>query len=201
MAEAVMTETMSDLLKARDTLANIEYFKKKYPREELRDIPNILTLHEFFDIPKEIIHATGYGNYRIDGETNGFEFLASDHFRKLVNSEEDFVPNKGEWLICLTACGCGRRNFASDCRNDYTLYGDKCNAEWDAFVEWIESYSPLDMDTVNYKYYFDIQQGLKLFEAFPDKAAEVQKAFDRILNKSKIDQLKAQLAELEGAEE
>ena len=201
MAEAVMTETMSDLLKAKETLENIEYFKKKYPREELRDIPSILTLHEFFDISKEIIHATGYGHYRIEGKTNGFDFIASDKFGKLVNSEEDFVPNRGEWILMLTACGCGRRNFAPDCRNGHTLYGEKCNAVWDAFIEWIESYSPLDMDTVNYKYYFDMQQGLKLFEAFPDKTAEVQKAFDKILNQSKIEQLKAQLAELEGAKE
>jgi hypothetical protein len=184
-----------DSILVRETLNNIQTLKKKYPKFTLEQLPDALEINEKYGIPIDEIRY--YGEYELVWKYSSFRFLVC-HKYDLTNKETFYKFDTSKWYIRLTFGRCGRFNFVTDsrCLSD-SLYYEKTNELYQAFLEKLISYSPLDYDRLNGEYLFTVENGYRLYKDFKEIYETTKTAINNELKNFKIKQLKAELEKLE----
>ena len=113
---------------------------------------------------------------------------------RLVNSHTGYHQNKEEVLVIWSE-PCGRLAFVNE------RYYWAINNEWDEFMNILKSYEPLDYDTINNEYIYDIEHGKKLIADYKDIVSNFEEKLhskvNEILIQDKREQLKKLQEELE----
>ena len=179
-----------DLILVRETLNNIQTLKKKYPKFTIERLVDALEISEKYGIPLDEIR--DYCGFELVDKYRDFKFYFC-HGDKLLNKETFYKFDTSKWYIRLTFGGCGRFNFVTDPR---CLY-EKTNELYQAFLEKLISYSPLDYDRLNGEYLFTVENGYRLYKDFKEIYETTKTAINNELKNFKIKQLKAELEKLE----
>lgn len=184
-----------DSILVRETLNNIQTLKKKYPKFTIERLVDVLEISEKYGIPLDEIR--DYYGFELVNKYRDFRFYFC-HGDKLLNRETFYEFCASKWYIRLTFGGCGRFNFVTDtrCLSD-SLYYEKTNELYQAFLEKLMSYCPLDYDRINGEYLFTVENGYRLYKDFKEIYETTKTAINNELKNFKIKQLKAELEKLE----
>lgn len=187
--------TSEDLALVRETLNNIQTLKKKYPKFTIERLLDALDISEKYGIPLDEIR--DYCGFELVDKYRDFKFLFC-HGYTLSNRETFYKFDASKWYLRLTFGGSGRFNFIMDtrCLSD-RLYCDKANELYQAFLEKLLSYSPLDYDRFNGEYLFTVENGYRLYKDFKEIYETTKTSINNELKNFKIKQLKAELEKLE----
>lgn len=113
---------------------------------------------------------------------------------RLTNSHTGYQQDGKEMLVIWNE-PCGRLAFVND------RYYWAINNEWDEFMNILKSYEPLDYDTINNAYIYDIEHGKKLIADYKDIVSNFEEKLhskvNEILIQDKREQLKKLQEELE----
>ena len=122
-----------------------------------------------------------YGYFRVNGQ------IKAGKKYQLVNSETHYIQN-GFDTIVIWHEPCGRLAFVSD-EYWYTI-----DDEWKELMQTLLSYDPLDWDELNSTFIFDLENGKRLIEDYP----QIHKEFlDKCHVKIKAYQIQQKRKELE----
>lgn len=183
-----------DSILVRETLNNIQTLKKKYPKFTIERLLEVLEISEKYGIPLDEIR--DYCGFELVDKYRDFRFLFC-HEYTLSNRETFYEFCKSKWYIRLTFGGSGRFNFVMDTGYLSGSLYDKVNESYQAFIERLMSYSPLDYDRINGEYLFTVENGYRLYKDFKEIYETTKTAINNELKDFKIKQLKAELEKLE----
>lgn len=171
----------------------IKEYLKYFPDD--RTANNNLILCEYsslLDIDLDTNHSyyprVEYGYLRVNQQIKlGREY-------RLANSHTGYHQNKEEVLVIWNE-PCGRLAFVND------RYYHVVDNEWNEFMNILKSYEPLDYDTINNVYIYDIEHGKKLIADYKDIVSNFEEKLhskvNEILIQDKREQLKRLQEELE----
>lgn len=140
------------------------------------------------------LRCDSYGRVSI-GYIGGYfgMYAAKDGFN-LTNKATKYKFTSGEWYIKFDCGGCGRLNLI---RNERLAYTDECTKVWEAFCDKIQSYNPVDWDSMSKEWVFTAENGMRLYSHIKEIIADAKEAMENAVKKYKIEQLKAELNSLE----
>lgn len=185
---------MEDLELARETLENIAYFKRKYPRWRVEELANVLEISEMYHIPLEAFYSHYYGYVLNGGHGFGFKILKKP---LISNSVTHYKPSDDVWYMLVNTGGCGRLNFCGS-YDSHLLYGGKANDVWDRFNDTILTYHPYDYDCINKEYIFSVQNGYELYKDFDEIYTSTKTEFEECIKEYRVRELEEKLAKLKG---
>lgn len=118
---------------------------------------------------------------------------------KLLKGKQFYINNKATsyefdpdtYYVVWDNGNVGRLMFINE-----TYYTD-VNEEWEAFEQKLLSFSPLDYDTFNNKYVYDIENGKKLIDAYRDICFDTKNAMGVKIKEAKRKRLLYQLRKLD----
>lgn len=114
------------------------------------------------------------------------QIKAGKNFR-ISNSSINYEYNGIDTLVVWSE-SCGRLAFVDD------KYWYNVEDEWNDFQDILLSYNPLDYDTVNCRYIYNITQGKKLINDYPQIIEEFE---TKLKNKIKLIDIEHKQKELE----
>ena len=187
-------DNMEDLELARETLENIAYFKRKYPRWRVEELANVLEISEMYHIPLEAFYSHCYGYVLNGGHGFGFKILKKP---LISNSVTHYKPSDEVWYMLVNTGGCGRLNFRGN-YNGNLMYGGKANDIWERFETTILSYHPYDYDPMNDEYIFSVESGYLLYKDFDEIYTKTKAAYEEYAKEFLVREYEEKLAKLKG---
>ena len=187
-------DNMEDLELARETLENIAYFKRKYPRWRVEELANVLEISEMYHIPFETFYSHCYGYVLNGGHGFGFKILKKP---LISNSVTHYKPSDDVWHMLVNTGGCGRLNFRGN-YNGNLMYGGKANDIWERFETTILSYHPYDYDPLNDEYIFSVESGYLLYKEFDEIYTKTKAAYEEYVKELLVREYEEKLAKLKG---
>ena len=187
-----------DLMLAKETQKNVKKLESKYKWYRLNEIVDVLDISGKHKISIDEI-SRGYYSYKLK-KTKAYITFNICHGYSLANSKTHFKQDEDKWYIHLSFGGCGRKNFFSGQQYEKILYGEKGEEVWDAFLNTIISYAPLDYDKLNNEFLFGMEKGYKLYGDFEKIFKETNTEFEKLIKNEKIKQLKEELELLKGGD-
>ncbi len=168
-----------------DRIKAIKEYLKYFPDD--RTANNNLILYEYsslLDIDLDTNHRTyypsvEYGYLKVNRQIKlGREY-------QLANSYTGYHQNKKEILVIWNE-PCGRLAFVSECY--YYAIGN----EWNEFMNILKSYEPLDYDSINNTYIYDIEHGKKLIDDYNKILEDFEDKIKERINKVQRDEKRVQ---------
>ena len=121
-----------------------------------------------------------YGKFKVNEQISAVKRYS------LTNSTTKYVQN-GEDTLIMWSASCGRLDFVSE------KYWYKIEDEWQAFINIIKSYEPLDWDSINNCYIFSLRQGQKLITDYKSILEDFKKTISARIKAVKIEEKKRQI--------
>ena len=140
------------------------------------------------------LRCDSYGRVSIGYIGGYFGMYAEKDGFNLINKATKYKFTSGEWYIKFDCGGCGRLNLI---RNERLAYTDECTKVWEAFCDKIQSYNPVDWDSMSKEWVFTAENGMRLYSHIKEIIADAKEAMKNAVKKYKIEQLKAELNSLE----
>lgn len=168
----------------------IKEYLKYFPDD--RTAKNNLILCEYsnlLDIDLDTNHRTYYPSVE-HGYLIVNRQIRVDREYRLANSHTGYHQNKEEVLVIWSE-PCGRLAFVND------RYYWAINNEWDEFMNILKSYEPLDYDTTNNAYIYDIEHGKKLIADYKDIVSNFEEKLHSKINEILIQDKREQLKQLQ----
>lgn len=108
---------------------------------------------------------------------------------QLANSHTGYHQNKKEILVIWNEPR-GRLAFVSECY--YYVIGN----EWNEFINILKSYEPLDYDSTNNVYIYDIEHGKKLIEDYDKILSDFKTKINKKIAEAQLEEKRKQFEKL-----
>ena len=108
----------------------------------------------------------------------------------LTNTETHYEQNKKDTIIIWSE-PCGRLAFVAD------KYWSSVDEEWREFMDVLKSYSPIDYDSLNNTYIFDLENGKRLIANYERIKNDFIEKANKKIKETKIKQKKKELERLQ----
>lgn len=174
----------------KELLTHINAFNEKYPKfsvetYDLNVLKDKIEVAEIFDVDVSKVRygRTPYLSYR------DIYFIVTKH-PHLTNSATKFKFDDNQY-VQLDNGNVGCLMFVTP-----EFWGD-VQPIWEDFLEEFKSFNPVDWDDMNFNFVYTLEDGKKLFKAFPEIDEKYRNLMAEKVKESKIAQLKFQLAKLE----
>lgn len=118
-----------------------------------------------------------------------------DHFRigkniYIANSNTHFVLDKNKYYVQWDNGNVGRLQFVT---YEYYHY---VTDEWHEFEAILKSYNPVDFDDLNTNMIFEIEDGKRLMQDYPDICKKIEGKMRKKIDSKKIELKRQELKEL-----
>ena len=166
--------------------------------KEVREI-----CEKYLDIRRNTPFGYGYDVTEIINSCNKLEAMGWEYGHKLnyadfrirkgyyiTNNGTGHKSNKDEWYVEWDNRNIGRLQFVSQ---EYWGY---VSDEWDEFKRTLMSYNPVNYDPLNCHIIYDVENGKKILEDYPDICKKTSEAMEKKLKQVKVEKAKAELERL-----
>ena len=183
----------------KEKIEAIKNYLKYFPNDSTAS--NNLTLCEYAEeLGVALDRKSYYPNMHCDYfQINGQIKAGKKYY--LVNSRTQYKINGFDTIVIWNA-SCGRLDFV----NDYYWY--TIEDEWKEFMKTLLSYEPLDWDELNNTYIYDLENGKRLVEDYPqihkeflDKCHVRIKAYQLEQKRKELERLQKELEESDNGTE
>ena len=116
--------------------------------------------------------------------------IKAGKYYRLTNTTTHYEQNKKDTIIIWHE-PCGRLAFVAD------KYWSSVDEEWEEFMDVLKSYSPIDYDSLNNTYIFDLENGKRLIADYEQIKNDFIEKANKKIKETDIKQKKKELERLQ----